>query len=179
MNTAQLNEQIIYRQNKLKAAILFNEQDLALNEDGYFSESQKNKLKPKVDLYIWLCIICSFFSFCLALIGFFAGDNSYGFVTFTSIIIAIFGLSFYGIIWSSNLKARLLKGYGVKKVEGRANLQLFYTGKNNEVPNYSLEINQVRFVLDEKTFDAFETTDYRVYYFKLIRNELLSAEALK
>jgi hypothetical protein len=137
-----------------------------------FQRGKKNKLKPKVELYIWLCIIISFFSFCLSVIGFFVNE----FLLLTAGSVAIFGISFYGIFWSLGLKNQILKGFGVKKVEDTATLFIHY--KNNDIPIYLMKIGGLSFKLDKETYDAFVETEYRVYYFKLLRNELLSAEPI-
>lgn len=163
---------------KLTEAIGFRREDLELNEKGYFSESQINKLMPKIELYIWLLIIAAFFSFCLALIGFFTGNETTEATILTTVFVAIFGFCVFGTVWSINQKSKILKGYGVKKIEGWAHLSIIYTGDGKQIPNYFMHIHDVQFKLDEKTFDAFEKRDYRVYYYELLRNELLAAELL-
>jgi hypothetical protein len=92
--------------------------------------------------------------------------------------ITVFGVCFYAVFWGLALASQVKKGYGVKKIEGFAELSISYTGKKNDIPVYELAIQNVSFQLKEKTYNAFAEGDYRIYYFRLIRNELLSVETL-
>lgn len=162
---------------KLMALIPFSAEDVAENEKGYFTDSQKLRLKPKTDLFIALSGIGAFFGFAVSLIFFFVGQNSDDYLLPTAVSLALFGACFYAIFWSLKLANQIKKGYGVRKVEGFADLSIVYTGEHNDIPNYLLKIRNVSFKLNEQTYDAFAPGDYRIYYFRLIRNEMLSVES--
>jgi len=156
--------------------IPFTEDDLAANDDGFFTEAQKKLLKPKTDLFIALSVIGAFMGFVIAVILFYVGQNTSGFFFPTAFSLIVFGICFYGVFWSLAIANKIKRGYGVKKVEGFADLWIEYSGKDNEIPVYLLRIQGVRFRLNEKTYDAFAEGEYRVYYFRLLQNELLSVE---
>ncbi len=165
-------------QKKLMPLIPFDETDLAMNDDGFFSDAQKLRLKPKTDLYIALSSIGAFMAFVVALICFYMGRNTDAYVFITGVFIAIFGICSFGISWSLSLARQIKRGFGVKKIEGNAELYVTYSGKNDEIHEYNLRIKNVNFRLSQQVYDAFETGEYRVYYFRLLRNELLAVEPL-
>lgn len=163
---------------KLGKAIPFNEADLARNADGFFSETQKQRLKPKTDLYTALSSIAAFMAFVVAMVCFFMGRDSGTYVFITGLFVALFGICFFAIYWSLALARQIKAGYGVKKVQGLAELSINYSGENSNIPNYNLRIDRVDFRLSEQVYDAFETGEYRVYYFRLLQNEILSVEPI-
>ena len=165
-------------QQRLMSQIPFTEQDLGMNDDGYFSDAQKARLKPKTDLYIALCSIGAFMAFVIASVCFFTAQESDQYFWLTGIFVALFGICFFGINWSLALARQIRRGYGVKKVEGAADLYITYSGRNNDIPVYNLRIGDVYFRLTKEIYDAFESGEYRVYYFRLLRNEMLSVEPL-
>ncbi|HEY8562682.1 MAG TPA: hypothetical protein VIL74_20050 [Pyrinomonadaceae bacterium] len=163
-------------QTKLMREIPFTAADLAANDDGFFSAAQQQRLKPKTDLYIALSAIGAFFCFVLALVFFYVGADDERFLLPTGVCLVAFGVCFYGVFWSMTLASRIKKGFGVKTAEGAAELFITYSGRHNEIPVYNLKIRNVKFQLSEAVYNAFETGHYRVYYFPLLRNELLSVE---
>jgi hypothetical protein len=165
-----------FAQEKLMRVIPFTDADLAMNDGGFFSDAQQNRLKPKTDLYIALSIIGTFVGFVFAAIFFFVGQNASGYLFPTAVSLVVFGVCFYGIFWGLALANQIKKGYGVKKTEGVAELSISYSGRHTDIPVYTLTIQNVYFRLNEQTYNAFETGEYRVYYFRLLRNELLSVE---
>ena len=176
INLTKNNELQKAAQAKLRQLIPFDDDDLGMNDDGFFSAAQQQRLKPKTDLYIALSIIGSFVGFVAASAFFYVGRNSDSFVFATAFCMIVFGVCFYAIFWSQALAKQIKRGIGVKKVEGRAELSIVYTGKNNDVPNYNLIIKGVRFGLSREVFDAFAEGEYRIYYFRLLQNEILSVE---
>jgi hypothetical protein len=158
--------------------IPFTEEDLTENEKGLLTDSQKKRLKPKTDLIIALSGIGAFFGFIVSLIFFFVGQNSEDYFLPTAVSLMIFGVCFYAIFWGVKIAKQVRKGYGVKCVEGFAELSINYSGEHNDVPNYNLRIRNVHFKLNEQAYDAFSEGDYRVFYFRLLRNELLAVEPL-
>jgi hypothetical protein len=163
---------------KLMRAIPFTEADVRLNDDGFFSEAQKERLKPKTDLYIALSAIGAFVGFVVSAIFFFVGQNSDNFLLPTLFCLIVFSVCFYAIFWSAALAGKIKRGYGVKKIEGFADLSVSYSGENGDIPVYHLNIGGVYFRLDEKFYDAFAPGNYRIFYFPLIRNEILSVEVI-
>jgi hypothetical protein len=163
-------------QEKLMRLIPFNEDDLAANDDGYFTDAQKMRLKPKTDLYIALSSIGAFMGFVVALICFYVGNKSENNVYLTGVFIAVFGICFIGIAWAMSLANQIKRGFGVKKAEGNAELFITYSGEDEDIPNYKLQIGGVGFDLSREVYEAFESGKYRVYYFRLLRNEMLSVE---
>ncbi|GEM_PF-3871808 len=128
--------------------IPFSDADLAMNDEGFFSAAQQMSLKRKTDLYIALSVISALMGFVSALIFFYVGQNSNNLIFATGLCITIFGICFCGIFWSLALANQIKRGYGVKKVEGRAELYIVYTGKNRDIPNYNLRIQNVNFHLN-------------------------------
>ena len=163
-------------QQRLMQVIPFNETDLAANDDGFFTDAQKLRLKPKTDLYIALSSIGAFMGFVIAMICFYIGNEAENYVYMTGFFIAVFGICFIGIAWGLSLARQIKRGYGVKKAEGSAELFITYSGKHNDIPNYNLRIQGVEFNLSQEVYDAFETGIFRVYYFRLLGNEILSVE---
>ena len=161
-------------QEKLMHLIPFTDKELRVNDDGFFSESQQRRLKPKADLYTALSVLGAFFGFVVAIILFFAVEYSFEGAFLTAVCLGVFGVCFYGIFWSLGLSNKIKKGYGVKKVEGFAELFITYSGRDNNIPIYQLRVNEVKFRLEKEIYNAFEEGNYRVYYFPLLRNELLS-----
>lgn len=168
----------IKAQLKLMPLIPFTESDLAANHDGYFSDAQKLRLKPQTDLYIALASIGAFMGFVIAMICFYIGNESENYVYVTGFFIAVFGICFIGIAWALNLAKQIKRGYGVKKAEGYAELYITYSGEDDDVPNYKFKIGGVGFGLNREVYEAFEHGKYRVYYFRLLKNELLSVEPI-
>jgi len=116
--------------------------------------------------------------FISAVIFFYVSQNSNGFFFPTALSITVFGICFYAIFWSLALANQIKKGYGVRRIEGFAELFITYSDRNNDIPVYNLKIRNVKFRLNENIYNAFETGEYRVYYFPLLRNEMLSVESL-
>src|SRR6185369_3947069 len=152
LQTKNKNLQNIAKE-RLMPVIPFTDGDLAMNDDGFFSDNQQKRLKPKTDLYIALSGIGAFVGFVLTAIFFYVGQNSDRFFLPTLVSITAFGISFYGVFWGLALSNKIKKGYGVKKVEGFAELSLTYGGKNNDIPYYRMKINGINFHLNEKTYD--------------------------
>ena len=95
---------------RLGRAIPFLDEELAMNDDGFFSEAQKLRLKPKTDLYIALCSISAFMAFVIAMVCFFFGRDSDEYVFTTGVFVALFGICFFGISWSLALAKQVKRG---------------------------------------------------------------------
>lgn len=158
--------------------IPFSNDDLAANDDGFLTDSQKTRLKPITDLYIALCVIAAFMCSITAAVFFYVdrGKNEYFFLTTACMI--VFGVFVYGAVWSLARSKRIKNGIGVKKAEGFAESYIIYTGKNADIPNFRLKIQNVVFRLDRTVYNAFTNGNYRIYYYPLLRNEFLSLEPI-
>jgi hypothetical protein len=156
----------------------FSIDDLQMNDDLQLSPAQKIKLKAKTDLIIILNAIGAIFCFIINFILFRIGQE-YGqlFLLQTSFII-LFGVCFFLTFWGLGINKKVKRGYGVKVVEGTPELSLTYSGTDNKIPVYNLKMGEVKFVLNEQTYYAFDGGDFRIYYFPIFRKEILSIEPI-
>lgn len=164
---------------KLMETIPFTEMDLEVNGRFKVSRTQKERLKPKVDLYFILTIIATFVLSVFTLVVAYADlRESALFVIKVFLGVATFA-AVICLILSFRIKLQWISREGVKTVVGNSNLEIFYSGENNDIPNYRITINGVSFRLTEQLYDAFPNGKLRVYYFRILHNELLSVEIVK
>jgi hypothetical protein len=163
---------------KLMRTIPFTEMDLETNQRFKLSKVQQEHLKPKVDLYFYLTIFAVFI-FSIATLSFaYAGRGSTALFSLTVLSGIVTTIGVIGVILSFRIKLNLISREGIRTVAGKADLNIFFSGDNHDIPNYQMTINGVTFQLTEELFDSFTEEKFRVYYFRIWRKEILSAEKL-
>jgi hypothetical protein len=159
--------------SKLMQMIPFTESDLTMNRNFTLSDSQKARIKPKVDLYLYLSgFSAAIFLFLLPVFAY----HGFGSLLLLIFLGSGFLISLIGFIWSFRLKKQLDKNQGIKIVAGEADFDVSYEGDNSDIPVYFLTIKEVKFYLSEEIYHAFLGKRFRIYYFQILRNEILSVE---
>src|SRR5262245_59089445 len=153
----------IAKAEDLMTAFSFTEEDLIANTQLKLSEEQKNKLKALVDLHI-------FFSFFLTAIFFFVagifltiGFNSGNGFLWPVIGTAGFGLCFYWAICSTKWLRKINTYGGVKLVRGDVDMRILYQGTDIDIAIYEMRINDVKFKLDAKAYEAVNGREFQVF----------------
>ena len=167
---------------KLMEEFSFNEKDLSLNRQLKLSEKQKHKLKPEIEIYIGLSFLFTTISFCAAVFALFTGYESAKQFFLTSTIVLGFGASFFWAFISVQWLNQIKKYSGVYLIEGKADFDISYksNGSNQnsafDIAVYSMKVGNIKFYLDEETYDSIVGDEFRVYYFQTLRKVVLSIE---
>ena len=152
---------------------LFEKNELDLNKRGFLSPRQMARVRSKmmkffgliIFLWIWTVFVFVFvFSARIVLFG------SIGAV----ILLAFLSWAFF--IWY-----RMKKATGVKIIEGEADFDINYTGRDpdNQTPVYIVKIDNKKFVVEESVYDELKGKRFRFYYFSAPQKMLLSYETLE
>lgn len=161
---------------KLMQAIPFTENDLAENRKFKLSEPQKERIKPKVDLCVYLSAIGVVVFFFMTLAFAYNGIGTSSLLLFAGFCAFAFLAGLIGFIWSLKLNNLLKNNEGIKIIAGEADFDISYEDDDLDRPIYSLTIKEIKFIVNEKIYDAFIGKRFRIYYYRVLKNEILSVE---
>ena len=171
------------KNEKLMAAIPFTDDDLATNREFEITANQKMRVKAKIDLHIFFSFFGTGICFVVGFIALIGDIDSTTLLILKILGTAGFGVFFYWAVLSINWNKRLKINRGVKLSEGTAELSVKYipnyapsANDNEKIPHYIMKVGNVEFEMDEETFYSIKGKQFRIYYFQLLKKEILSIE---
>ncbi|HVE55928.1 MAG TPA: hypothetical protein VNB22_03815 [Pyrinomonadaceae bacterium] len=178
-----MNQAVKVKNEKLMASIPFTDDDLATNRRFEITANQKMRLKAKIELYIFFSFFGTAICFVIGFIALIVNIDSTNLFIMKILGIVGFGVFFYWAVLSISWNQRLRKNRGVKLAEGTAELSIKYMSNypsssydNEKIPHYFMKVGKVNFEIDEETFDSIKGKQFRIYYFQLLKKEILSIE---